>query len=96
MDIYDYARDENNELILSNGDFVKSESTLKHFEDIITASPNTYKSAFYLGVDAISFLLSGRISDFKQKIREQLELDSVQVEEVQVDSNFNYFVNGNY
>lgn len=80
------ARDikqEANELVFQNGDFVITDSDQQHIEDIVEAYPGHYKEFPLLGVGVRQYInASGSQAELQSQIRLQLEADGYTINNV--------------
>ena len=77
----DFSQDNNNDLLLANGDFILSDSDSMHIEDTIVAFPGWWKQfpADGVGIGYYS-KSSGQEQVLARSVKLQLENDSYQVD----------------
>ena len=72
----DILVDENNDLMISNGDFVIGPSDVQHVDHIIMAFPGEYKEHPEIGLGAVAYVKSNTSKvKFKRDLRIQLNYD---------------------
>lgn len=85
----DILLDDENELIIRNGDFTVGEADRQHVEHIIITHPGEYKNTPLLGFAAVTKLKS-TINDmqFKRDLKIQLNYDGYQNPRIDTSSGF--------
>lgn len=97
MKVYDYKQGADNDLVISGGDFEKTESTLQHQNNLLIASPGNYKNEPLMGVDIGSFLLDDRDGDdLKMAIEDNLSRDGMVIREMRVSGNMKLTLEAEY
>jgi len=91
---HDILIDENEELQFLNGDFLVGVSDQNHVQDILKAKKGHYYQHPLIGLGATD-LINGDIDrDFlRQQIKLQLKSDKYQPLTVDIDKDFNVFIN---
>lgn len=93
-----YLIDEDNDLIIENGDFKKGDSTIGHQTIIMSTEKGQVIEAPGVGVGLIDFLLDNiEIGEIKARITTQFEADGMTVhsitgrtpEELDIDATYN-------
>ena len=82
----DILLDENEDLLIENGDFVIGDSNEQHIRHILRLAPGQNRMAPLLGANIIENLKGNFDGDFKRKIRIMLEMDGVTVNDVQINN----------
>ena len=78
----DILLDENNDLLIRNGDFVFGESDQQHIECILSTNPNDWKESPVVGAALIKSL-GGSLNGFtKRNVTVQLEADGYALEKI--------------
>ena len=81
----DIMLDENNDLIISNGDFVLSESLLQETKLIMQTAPGHWRYNPILGLDMERFINDeASYDEIKAELKKQLKLDGKRLKEFQV------------
>lgn len=89
----DFALDDDGDLLIQNGDFVKRNCNAQHVEDIIQTIPGEYKMSVFVGCDLYRYLKSATTkSEISGLVRKQLELDGFTVFSVGVELGENIIV----
>ena len=79
---------ETGDLWIENGDFVLEKSDQVHIDHILISSKGQWRENPVIGVGLIQFLNSEiSTTDFKKKVRLQLEFDNMKVDAVNVGGN---------
>lgn len=86
----DILLDENNELIIADGDFVIGQSDQQHVKHIVEAFKGEYKSNPLVGFGAINYLKrDDKIeSEFRRDLKIQLENDGYNDSDIDVSAGF--------
>ena len=72
----DILRDENNDLLIENGDFVIGESDQQHVLDILDSQKGEWKEFPLIGFGAINYIKTNVSEDeFKRDLKIQLSYD---------------------
>jgi len=80
MEIFDYKRDDAGDLVIENGDFVKTESTEQHQKCLILACKGEYKEHPTIGVGLINYILTdGSKTAFKSAVTKEFERDGMKI-----------------
>lgn len=74
----DYLQDENDDLVLENGDFKLGESTAQHQRDLLVSRKCDYKLKI-VGVDIYNALLDDEQDNLIGTIRKEFTLDGMSV-----------------
>ena len=82
----DILLDENEDLLIENGDFVIGDSNEQHIRHILRLAPGQNRMAPLLGANIIENLKGNLDGDFKRKIRIMLAMDGVTVNDVQINN----------
>lgn len=84
----DLKTDENNDLIILNGDFKIDDSDSQHVEHILIANKGQFRQFPLIGM-GIGRSLNGSINSqsLRQQIKIQLESDGFNVRQIQIDPN---------
>lgn len=84
----DLKTDENNDLIILNGDFKIDDSDSQHVEHILIADKGQFRQFPLIGM-GIGRSLNGSINSqsLRQQIKIQLESDGFNVRQIQIDPN---------
>jgi hypothetical protein len=76
----DYLRDPSTgDLMISNGDFVRGESTMQHQNCLLLAEPGAYKQFPNVGVGIMTYLKDDNQADLLRAIRQQFISDGMSV-----------------
>jgi hypothetical protein len=81
----DYLQDENNDLVLVNGDFKITESTQQHQKDLLISRKCDYKLKL-VGVDIYSALLDDDQENLPGTIRKEFTNDGMTVNSISLDN----------
>lgn len=86
----DILVDDNNDLLIENGDFVVGDSDIQHIDHIITAQPGEYKETPQIGLGVINYLKSNTTkTKFKRDLRVQLNFDGYDNPNIDLEDGFN-------
>lgn len=82
----DFKQDEENDILINNGDFVVFESDQQHILDIIYSAPNWFKEFPQLGVNIQAYLSGGNAgAELTRNIQLQLQSDGYKVNTVKLN-----------
>ncbi len=98
MDAQDILLDDNNELIIKNGDFVVGKSDKQSIRSILNAFPGWWKQYPTVGVGMMQYLNStGKEQEIMRNIRLQLEADGFAIDTVIIEglTTNNFSINTN-
>lgn len=85
----DILVEDNNDLLIENGDFVVGDSDIQHIDHIITAQPGEYKETPQLGFGVINYLKSNATkTKFKRDLRVQLNFDGYENPNIDLEDGF--------
>ena len=91
----DYLLDENNDLLIVNGDFVRGDATLQNQKLLLYAAPGAYKQYPTVGVDVMNFLKDDNQADMLRSIRQQFTTDGMKVNQL-VYQNGKFYIDAPY
>lgn len=81
--VYDFALDENFDLLIKDGDFVIIESTMQHQSLLLLTTKLSWRPVPFVGVGTVDFLLDDNGTlDLESEIQKQFELDGMRVQSV--------------
>lgn len=83
----DYLHDANDDLQISNGDFVRGESTQQHQGVLIRVKQGELRQFPKTGVGIDAFLLDDNAGDIFQEIQKQFEADGMIVRNIDIKMN---------
>jgi hypothetical protein len=78
----DYLNDENDDLLISGGDFVRGESNKQQQRKILLAEPGEYKQAPSATVGLIGYLNDDDPSELLRDIRIKFSTDGMKVDQL--------------
>lgn len=78
----DYLLDENNDLLIVDGDFAKGDADLQNQKLLLFAAPGSYKQYPTVGVDIINFLKDDNQAAMLREIRQQFSQDGMTVKQL--------------
>ena len=88
MPSLDFLLDDDNDLIIQNGDFVISDATQQHAQAIVESYYGHFKQYPELGAGARLYMnSSGNLQELERRIRQQLEGDSFRVDKIIFNQN---------
>ncbi len=91
----DYAQDAD-ELVTSNGDFILTESTQQHQQDLLLCDKGDYKLNPTICVGAFSYLDDENIQDLVRAANIEFTRDGMQVNSILLAANGILNINANY
>ncbi|MBA3901184.1 MAG: hypothetical protein H0X62_13425 [Bacteroidetes bacterium] len=80
----DILLDENNELLIKNGDLVMGDATKQHQKHLLMASKGEYKQSPTTGVGLMSFLDDENPDDLLREIRKEFARDGMTVNDIKI------------
>ena len=92
----DYARDDNNDLLIQNGDFVRAECTWKHQEDLLLSDKGDYKENPTICVGAFTYLDDENIQDLIRATSMEFTRDGMKVDSINLLPNGTINTNASY
>lgn len=85
----DILVDDQNDLVINNGDFLCENSDIQHVDHIITAQPGEYKETPQLGFGVILYLKTHTAeTKFKRDLRVQLNFDGYENPKIDLTGGF--------
>ena len=75
----DYARDENYDLVIQDGDFVRTEATADHQKSLILDVPGDYKDNPLVGVGIVNYINDEGPQNLIRAISQQFMKDGMEV-----------------
>lgn len=97
MEANGYLVDENNDLIISGGSFLKGEVTLQNQKRLLLYSQGELKCFPLVGIGVIQYLLNDSSKDeFERVASKQLKDDGMLVQKCSVKSWDNIIINASY
>lgn len=82
----DILLDDNDDLLIANGDLAVGESDYQHIRHIVRASKGEYKQFPLLGADIIDSLNGNADYEVQQVIKKQLRVDGYNVKSINFDN----------
>jgi len=96
-EVFDIKVDENNDLLIKNGDFVIAESTLQHQNHLLIAEPGHFRQKPLLGVAISDFLLEdSNLEELAHKIQKEFEVDGMEISKIDIPSITEININAGY
>lgn len=92
----DFLLDENNDLLLKDGDLVIGNATLQHQNHIILAEKGEFKNAPEIGAAVRSHLNNENPRELLREIRRNFEYDGMKVNSLKVATNGNLLIDAEY
>ena len=92
----DFLLDNDNDVIIKNGDFVIGDATLHHQNHILLAQKGEFKNAPEIGVGVLTELHSENPRLLLSQIRRNFEYDGMKVNSLKVAANGNLIVDAEY
>lgn len=92
----DFLLDENNDLIIKNGDLAIGNATLQHQNHIILAQKGEFKNAPEIGVGILTQLNNENPRELLSEIRKNFEYDGMRVNTLKVATNGNLLIDAEY
>ncbi|QKX04878.1 oxidase [Aquimarina sp. TRL1] len=80
----DFLLDQNDDLLIKNGDFVTGDSTDKHQEHILIAHKGEFKEFPAIGVGISDYLLEDNLKDAIKEIKRQFEYEGIKINKIEV------------
>lgn len=93
-EVYDIMMDEE-ELQITNGDFVIGESTAQHQKHLLIAEPGNYRIYPEIGVGIAADILNDQKGDLRMRIQKEFENDGMAIDYLDI-KNGNININGGY
>jgi len=95
--IQDIQLDNSYSLAIQSGDFVIAESTRQHQEMLLLAYKGQFRQFPTVGAGIQQFFLEDATPDaLKQEVIKQFELDGMQVDDIDIDTEGKIFVEAHY
>jgi len=91
----DFLYDDNNDLLISNGDWAVGESDMQHVQDILLAFPGHYKNSPLSGVGLPAYQNGIMDRTIERTIKVALEADGAKDKEIKLTDN-GLIVTANY
>lgn len=82
---FDLLLDENNDLLIEDGDFVIGESTLQHQKLLLQCNKGEFKENPTRCVGLIRFLEDNNIQALAREIDVEFNLDGMKVDKIKID-----------
>lgn len=80
MKVYDYKYDDNFDLVIENGDFVRVESTLQHQQQLLLMQKGQLREDPTVGIGITDFINEEMgIDEFRQAVAEEFEKDGMSI-----------------
>ncbi len=92
----DYAQDDTDDLVMTNGDFVLTESTQQHQEDLLLCDKGDYKINPTTCVGAFSYLDDENIQGLARAAGIEFTKDGMQVDSIVLAQNGILNIDANY
>lgn len=92
----DILLDENNEPIITDGDFTIGRSDEQHQRHILIANKGEYKEHPEVGVGIIDMLSNDAYTESLIETKKQLEYDGMVIKNVSYNENDKLIIDGNY
>ena len=92
----DYTVDDNNDLLLSGGDFVRGECTVKHQTDLLLDDKGDYKMSPTICVGAFSYLDDEGVQNLSRAAAIEFASDGMTVSSIILDKKGNLNINAYY
>lgn len=87
MEVVDYLLDENFDLRIANGDFVKGDATLQHQKKLLLAEKGSYKQSPTIGVAIRNEILNDAEPDeLESNIQSEFEKDGMTISKLELHS----------
>jgi len=87
MDVIDFKRDTDNDLLIANGDFVRCESTLQHQYSLLISEKGEYKQHPTIGVALRNQLLNETDENsVRTEIQKEFENDGMKISKMKINS----------
>ena len=83
-EMIDYMRDDSGDLLISNGDFVRGECTIKHQEDLLLSDKGDYKENPTICVGAFSYIDDENFQGLIRAMSIEYARDGMQVNKVRL------------
>lgn len=95
-EVFDMILDDDNDLVVKNGDWLIGESTEQHLKVILIANKGEFRDAPFFGVGLNNYLKGdGQQVALKREIEKMMTLDGMQVNKIQVSDSL-YEIEGFY
>jgi hypothetical protein len=91
----DYLQN-NDDLLISNGDFTTDESTLQHQKDLLCAEKGDYKLNPTVGVGVLSYIDEENPQNLSRAIAVEFTRDGMQINKIQWQNNANLLIDAFY
>lgn len=95
-DIFDILLDDDNDLLIEDGDFVIGESTKHHQKHLLLAQKGEYKQSPKVGIGISDFLEDDDFSGIDVEIQKQFELDGQKVNSIEVFNDGKVIIDAGY
>lgn len=92
----DISLDANEDVSISNGDFLSEESTQQHQRQLILNEPGEFKENPTACVGAFTYLLNDNMTDLPSAIRRQFAQDGMEVTYIRLADNGKIDTDGYY
>ena len=97
MDVFDYIEKEDGDLLIRDGDFVVSESTVQHQRDLMIANKGEYKQNPTVGIGLNNFLLQEmEEEELRLIMTREFEGDGMRVNKIEVNGFTNIKIDAEY
>lgn len=95
-EVFDILLDDNDDLVVKNGDIVIGESTEQHIKAVLIANKGEFRDVPFFGVGLNNYLKAdGQQVVLKREIEKMMTLDGMQVNKIQVSDSV-YEIEGFY
>ena len=92
----DILLDENDDLLIRNGDFVIGESDNQHQQHILIANKGEYKESPEVGVGISKMLNDDSYDEMMIEMKKQLEYDGMKIKNIRFEENGKLIIDGKY
>lgn len=92
----DIVLNDNNDLLINNGDFVQSESTYQHQKHLLLAEKGDYKQFPTAGVASKKYLERESPDEYARAIRQEFVADGMNVKTLTILENLELSIDAEY